>query len=350
MLIRILNILEFQQGSFVTAESIMAFYETHKENLTFKLDNRAIGKIISEAWHSEVVKTRHFKKMAYFNLSFRSKTVNEFHLGEQLWKSLPNECPKNWSCKMPSSEIIDFCKIQDVRKDSMELVLMITARNSLEGISISIRYIGGEVTPVILGIWPTNIVQDCNELQQLFTFMENSILCHGVELEASASEINDITDKNGKTMSTIHRIYESSSSDTHHFITSTKCLVIANDEGHCNECAYVSRKHQIKHEWRVEKEVDLKCNNRYLSNKEMKCKIELQKKKLRAAEEKVRRLRLKLQEEMWLVDEEDHRDYCQMFEMVNDKNPVPDGLNILFEEQKKQLNTKSKNGHRWHPR
>ncbi|KAK3697241.1 hypothetical protein QZH41_010133 [Actinostola sp. cb2023] len=39
-----------------------------------------------------------------------------------------------------------------------------------------------------------------------------------------------------------------------------------------------------------------------------------------------------------------------MFEMVNDKKPVPDGLNILFEEQKKQLNTKSKNGHRWHPR
>lgn len=76
----------------------------------------------------------------------------------------------------------------------------------------------------------------------------------------------------------------------------------------------------------------------------------MQKKKCRANEEKIRRVTIKLEEETWEVDEEDHYDYCQMFKMLDKEGDILDGLQLMFEEQKKQVEAKSKQGYRWHPR
>lgn len=47
------------------------------------------------------------------------------------------------------------------------------------------------------------------------------------------------------------------------------------------------------------------------------------------------------------MDKDDHEDLSNMF--LNAHN-VPEEMAHLWEQQKKQLQTKSKDGYRWHPK
>ena len=67
------------------------------------------------------------------------------------------------------------------------------------------------------------------------------------------------------------------------------------------------------------------------------------------AEERERYWRSKYDSEALVVDEEDNVDLDSMFWATKKEN-IPKEMECLWEQQKKNIQTAGKNGHRWHPK
>ena len=52
---------------------------------------------------------------------------------------------------------------------------------------------------------------------------------------------------------------------------------------------------------------------------------------------------------MKVFDEEDHKDFLNMFQRIN-KGSVSEDMTVFWEEQEKALQAKSPRGYRWHPK
>lgn len=61
-------------------------------------------------------------------------------------------------------------------------------------------------------------------------------------------------------------------------------------------------------------------------------------------------LQHKFEEQLITMEESDHADLVWMVENLGIKNELPPDVSILWDQQKKMLETPSKKGYRWHPK
>ena len=91
------------------------------------------------------------------------------------------------------------------------------------------------------------------------------------------------------------------------------------------------------------------CNKRFLSREELVDQVAQEQARRKHAEERERYWRSKYDSEALVVDEEDNADLDSMFWATKKEN-IPKEMECLWEQQKKNIQTAGKNGHRWHPK
>ena len=90
-------------------------------------------------------------------------------------------------------------------------------------------------------------------------------------------------------------------------------------------------------------------NKRYLSKSEVVQQLAQERQARQNTEKRERYWREKFDSKCLEMAEEDHDDLSQMFVNTGDEN-VPTEMACLWEQQKRLLQCKTKNGYRWHPK
>lgn len=119
----------------------------------------------------------------------------------------------------------------------------------------------------------------------------------------------------------------------------------------CESCS-ILRRNLTKCHIRRESSDDqsLRVNERYLSIEGLVRKVANQRKLLKNAKERERMLQHKFEEQLITMEESDHADLVWMVENLDNKNELPPDMSILWDQQKKILETPSTKGYRWHPK
>lgn len=133
-------------------------------------------------------------------------------------------------------------------------------------------------------------------------------------------------------------------------IISTSCLLFQFRCNSCTNCLYTLKLYRNRSWKRKMTSSDnncpqSKCNLRFLDQEGLEEKITMQRKRIE--KECKRESRMKESETIELVDE----DHLDLMEIIKSSNiSVPANLELLWEQQMKQLSMKSSNGYRWDPR
>ena len=86
-----------------------------------------------------------------------------------------------------------------------------------------------------------------------------------------------------------------------------------------------------------------------MTEDEMQAKLNKEKAKPRKAEKREIYLREKIENGMKEFDEEDNKDFIEMFNLVG-KESLNDDMKLFFRVQQENLGKKSSRGYRWHPK
>ncbi|CAB4043602.1 Hypothetical predicted protein, partial [Paramuricea clavata] len=87
----------------------------------------------------------------------------------------------------------------------------------------------------------------------------------------------------------------------------------------------------------------------YMSQDELKKKLQEEQNRRRNAERRLNYMKDKMENEMKSFTDEDHIDFLHMFQKV-DQDTLNEDMKIFWEAQRKALEQKNLNGHRWHPK
>lgn len=87
----------------------------------------------------------------------------------------------------------------------------------------------------------------------------------------------------------------------------------------------------------------------YMSNDELKKKLQEEQTRRRNTERRLKYLKDKVENEMKSFGEDDHKDFLHMFQQV-DRESLDEDMKIFWEAQEQALAQKNPNGHRWHPK
>lgn len=162
----------------------------------------------------------------------------------------PGPVQMGWQPKKNKQYVQWLLQNSGWEKRSLELVLLVSARKSNEGITVSIRCLGGKLRQWVLVFGRRMCWKMSNNWSSFLCFWKTPVLeCHGIEIQDRT--IQDITDNKGTVISKVHQLAQNFMCDVHHYVVaSTSCWLIAGINRHCSECAYVGNKYQRKMEWR----------------------------------------------------------------------------------------------------
>ena len=93
-----------------------------------------------------------------------------------------------------------------------------------------------------------------------------------------------------------------------------------------------------------------KCNERYMTKEQLGMKAMHLQRKLKNAGEREKRLQERFEKELMNMDIDDTNDLQRMTSSNASDDNIPPDMKIMWEQQQKILQTKSKNGYRWHPK
>lgn len=206
--------------------------------------------------------------------------------------------------------------------------------------NVTVRIHGNCARIKELGTWRA----ECVNLHTLVTLLELTPICIGFAVAHSV----DILDSGGQKQSKIAMFCENGVSSIR--ILSNNCSVLAKSvQGYCDNCSYLNKLYKNK----VQRMVDTPspfCNDRYLNVDGLKQKALLMKKEIRSVKVRAERQQEKAEEkESVMLCENDHQDMLAIFEGCREQD-VPEEIKTLWQEQLKQLSSKSKRGHRWNTR
>lgn len=178
-------------------------------------------------------------------------------------------------------------------------------------------------------------------------FLDSSSLCAGVNCDAYKTLLLSSENNTVLSYTKIDDPHETPVQK----IFSTKCRLLAPLMQSCESCS-ILRRNLTKRHIRRESSDDqsLRVNERYLSIEGLVRKVANQRKLLKNGKERERMLQHKFEEQLITMEESDHADLVWMVENLGNKNELPPDMSILWDQQKKILETPSKKGYRWHPK
>lgn len=134
---------------------------------------------------------------------------------------------------------------------------------------------------------------------------------------------------------------------------SSKCQVLAASSGqYCSNCALMKR-NKVKRRQRKENsdqgQPSSHANHHYMSDQEIATKLLEQKIYLKNCQAREIDIRKNLRRNCWIWNRMTITNYCVCSKFVQPTKEIAD-MQLFWEQQKKILQTSSKQGYRWHPK
>ena len=352
------------EAALTLAHNIIERSQEDKENLqwTSALTRNSLGSIIADVWGEKVQRVRrgnrNNRQYGYLNLK-QKQSYTHCHRDEEILDSMQKastlaieelvddmDLPAGWNYEVVRKGLVVFFRRLKLEIDGQRVSLELSVEMSGQQPNFNIKSHGCQVD---LEDYVACFNSESNLKEQILlilTYIDESKLCRGIllcegeEIKAliphvRAGELSYLSDPEKKA-------------ERRSF--SLACQIISPGTNfQCTNCVHlkkVDRQRKSRKESRPS--INPRCNKRYLSKEEV---IEQLK-----DETKVRRnaqMREKFWKEKFLAEaieiEDDDDDLVSIFDMAN-KADVPPDMQCLWEQQTKILNTKNKNGYRWHPK
>ena len=310
------------------------------------ITNISVGRVLNYIWGNEVRKCPN--KPAYENISKRSTEKYDTRtlttIGEEELSSILSElCQQNtgWILTSYDDDKSELLKVlKGKRIDGHQLMYEVELLHPRDGeCQVNIRAHGHSVPLEKLEIWGDPKVT-VSRIDALVKVLDLTSICLGFPVQP------------GESFDTVPSVttatYEQDGGEYETRAISKTCLILCQGQ-RCKECNY-SRKLFLARDKRKNKEtLHPHHNNRYLDKAGLEKKVTEQRKSLDNARKREERLRSRIDSEMVAFGKEDESDLTSIFNGI-EVDRVPPGLQILWEQQMKQLKAKSKMGHRWHAR
>lgn len=172
-------------------------------------------------------------------------------------------------------------------------------------------------------------------------YIENSSLCFGFRLEEGENVMALLPHINGVLVE-----HDESECQT---VFADNCLVLVDAPRACQNC---SRLHKVDNNRRKRKaeqtNIHPSCNKPFMTKPEIKCQLQSEQRAKRNAEKRGLYWRQKFEEEAVLAEDDYQEDVLKMSTKL--EGSLSEDMQLLWEQQQKIINTKSKNGYRWHPK
>ncbi|XP_070550148.1 uncharacterized protein [Ptychodera flava] len=193
-----------------------------------------------------------------------------------------------------------------------------------------------------------------NEIEFMFLVMANVDLCSGFKTLSAKETKNTAGDVTGRPEQWLtvqgHEM-------KHRSVGCSMILSMGVNNKMCKECATL--KHNSGRSLsKPTKEVSLNSlkhkRESYMNREELLAKLDQERKSKKNAKRREETLRMKLQSEFQKFSIEDDRDFCTIFDAVSsditDKWKDQEDMMILWDSQRKALQSKGPSDRRWHPK
>ena len=337
---------EFKLESLTTIQSILnhSACTGEKENIPDTLSVEILGKLIRDIWNGKVERVQRGRR------------------GEQIWQflHLSEKTPHHMQSSLPSSirnvKVLTNWKAININDKFVKYVRLENwqVNNRCATTELSIEYQNEEIGKVIL--WANGLKTEVNDhelntkeqIEQFLEFVDKATLCEGYYLEPG---------ENIAAMLPHHLERITSMEDVNAVQTvafSNECSILLRRAGdkskRCTSCANLKKIdcHRKKRKQNRDA-IHPKCNRRYLGKIDIEKQLDDAKKEKANCTKREEYWREKFEAQTIELESEDHGDFTSVLNSV-DENKVPADMKILWEQQRKIINTKSQHGYRWHPK
>lgn len=358
--------MEFCRDEFISVDEILELFRSdhsEKENRCSgstespSLSRNAIGRIVHDVWGSKGVRSKRVGKRGeksthgYINLRKKDKCSQDSQgeLTVSLLDTVEAETElENWTAMRNGIDSLSFVRYEKWAFNGQRVCteILVTSVNGDVAIEISSQGIKKSVED--LGIEEQlRDIDASKRVKVIAAFLDSSSLCAGVNCDAYKTLLLSSENNTVLSYTKIDDPHETPVQK----IFSTKCRLLAPLMQSCESCS-ILRRNLTKCHIRRESSDDqsLRVNERYLSIERLVRKVANQRKLLKNAKERERMLQHKFEEQLITMEESDHADLVWMVENLDNKNELPPDMSILWDQQKKILETPSKKGYRWHPK
>ena len=325
-----------------------------KENFNKDLTHRTLGCLINNTFAEKVQVVQRgpkgSKQRAYLNLQRIQKSRTEVCSSTDSLFSIVTslDLPSGWHFIKDGSDQVSFIRheVWEFIKQRGTTELRVNQISPSE-ITLQVKSHGCSVDlRKDLGL--ERLFKNVSFERQIslaIKFIEHSHLCLGFHLNDSERVMTMLPHLTGG--------FESMSDGLRDCrrVLAQNCLVLTS--GSWKICHSCSRLHTVDSNRRKRKAnqttVSPACNERFMTKEEVEYQLKMEQMARRNAEKREAYWREKFEKESVLVDDEDQQDLMQMAGSLKESD-LPEDLQCLLQQQKKILNTKSKNGYRWHPK
>lgn len=176
-------------------------------------------------------------------------------------------------------------------------------------------------------------------------FIENSHICLGFQLSDCDSVMTMLPHVTGVFQS----IAEGEGLIECKKVFAQNCLVLTGPSKICHNCSHLQTVDANRRKRKANQAiVHPACNKRFMTRHDVECQLKREQMARRNAEKREMYWREKFDNEAIVVEDEDQQDLLKMSGAI--EGNIPEEMQCLWEQQKKIVSTKSKNGYRWHPK
>jgi hypothetical protein len=336
---------------------ILNLADSEKENVNcfdsnVKLSPNTLGAIVRDVWKGRVlwVKRGPLKRKQTFFLNLKRKLqVIEYNqtLIKSGLESLEDlEPPMGWTVLKKNNEFT-YLRIEHSNFRSHRQITELSVRMSdgkldfklkRHGCAIDLKKMHNlEMGSVMRGL----SVKD--EVALIIDFISSSYICTGILIPTGEEVSAMVPHVFGEYEDLLGNIKE-------HVAYAADCKIISAPGTYCSACSYLQILDRRRKKRKIERnEIKPNTNKRYLSKEDVVSQLKQEQNAKKNAERREHYWRQKFENQSLKIVNEDHEDLGKILEKVK-KEDVPEDMECLLEQQRKVLNTSSKNGYRWHPK
>ena len=324
-----------------------------KENVAGKLSSVLLGRIIKEIWGDEVklVKRgpRKDRRTCYLNLRRKEHVSLTESPGEtfEQFRGSSLEMERGWSKMSDDPNNVSFLRFESCSFNSQRISTEVKI-TQLSSSKISYSLISHGCESDIGKFMDISYIERyplSQRINLILAFVNNAKFCKGATLE----------DGETTTLPHVTGQYVDFSKGTESVgetrVFSNNCNIITVNCGICCvNCRNIKLLGSRAKSRRLARDsIHPYTNKRYLSKSEVVQQLAQERQARQNTEKRERYWREKFDSKCLEMAEEDHDDLSQMFLNTGDEN-VPTEMACLWEQQKRLLQCKTKNGYRWHPK
>ena len=290
--------------------------------------------------------------------------ANQFSLMDECWTKVPQNFKfiHGWTLIEPRTSDTNLPTSYEYHNDNVKCSNIRVTRELK--ISKDLNYtlhVAGKIVPahiIPLSLKGSQTTNFKSLWTDLFSYCASVRLCTGFEVCVKKNTFDIKGNITGKTTQWHFRCEGDTEWREHYRHQAVDCdLILATNskqQKFCNKCSCIKHRAIYKtlnplsgHSTSPSKKKFKRES--YMTEDEIQAKLNKEKTKRRKAEKRESYLREKIENGMKEFDEEDNKDFIQMFNLVEQES-LNDDMKLFFKVQQENLGKKSSRGYRWHPK